>query len=162
VEIVVGLVIAAIVIVVVIVGLWLLKSAVDKLIQLQAQKAQISQLDPLLAELQPGKSAIVYFTGAWCGPCKLVQTPVIQQLAQERGDSLQIIEVDINENMDTAQRWGVMKVPRTFVLDRNLHIYASNLDVAMLHTLKQQLDESELHAAAPQPMKLVRQATGGH
>jgi thioredoxin 1 len=161
-DIVTGLVITAGLIVVVVAALRLLKSAVESLIQRQAQEAQISVLDPLLAELQPGKPAIVYFTGAWCGPCKLVQSPVIKQLVQERGNSLQVVEVDINEDMETARRWGVMKVPRTFVLDRNLHIYASNLDVAMLQTLKQQIDESELHAAAPQPMKLVGQATGRH
>lgn len=151
---VVGLLIA--VTIGIVIGLPLLKIQMEQFIKYRAQNAQIAELDPLLANLQRGKPAVIYFTGAWCGPCKLMQTPVIQQLAREKGESLQILEVDINQQLDVAQRWGVMKVPRTFVLDHNLHIYASNLDVARLDTLRQQIAEAEQNADHPQPMKLVQ------
>lgn len=119
------------------------KLAVSFLIQWQAKKAKITEHDPLLDRLHPGKMAIIYFTSPGCGPCKLMQKPVLQKLAKERGDSLQILEVDIQQQMSDALRWGVMKVPRTFIVDQNQKVRASNLDVAGLETLRQQLIEAE-------------------
>ncbi|HEX2618803.1 MAG TPA: thioredoxin family protein [Phototrophicaceae bacterium] len=131
-----------IVVVAMVVSLPLLKIGVDTLIKRQAQRAKIEPRDPLLVDMQPGKPALIYFTGAHCGPCKLVQKPVIQQLTRDLGDSFQFLEIDIEQNMEAAMRWGVMKVPRTFILDRDLKVHTTNLDVTLLAVLKRQLEEA--------------------
>ncbi len=137
---------------------FVVRPLVQRLMLRQAQKAKITERDPLLEQLEPGKQAILYFTSPGCGPCKLVQAPVLQQLGAELSDSLQIIKIDITEQFEAAQRWGVMRVPRTFILDHNHHVYATNMDVTLLATLKQQLAEAEEYAAHPMPMKVIAPA----
>lgn len=137
--------------------LWLLQRLVKGLIIRKAGQTKIVERDPLLADLQPGKPTLIYFTSPGCGPCRTTQAPIIRQLEKERGDTLQIVTVNIDEKLDDALRWGVMKVPRTFILDHNLRPYASNLDIARLEQLKQQLDEAERAADLPaQPLKIVQ------
>lgn len=144
----------------ILISLPLLRITVKRMIVNQAQRSAnhiaTVERDPLLADLQTGKPTIVYFTSPGCGPCKTTQKPILNKLQQERGDSFQLLTINIEEHMDASLRWGVMKVPRTFVLDHNLRLYASNLDIARLDTLKQQLDEAEAAANLPmQPLKLV-------
>lgn len=129
-----------IIVVIVSVGLIALRSSVSHLIRLRAESAVISAKDPLLSDLQPNVPAVIYFTGAHCGPCKTTQSPVIRQLMKERGDTLQLVTVDINEEMSTALRWGVLKVPSTVILNRQHDVVARNLDVALLPLLRQQVE----------------------
>jgi thiol-disulfide isomerase/thioredoxin len=136
--------------------LWGIKVMVRRFIVRKAQAAQMTPCDTLLDSLQPGKPAIIYFTSPGCGPCKLVQRPALDQVAAAMRDGVQILTVDITEQMDAALRWGVMKVPRTFILDHNQHVYASNLDVTHANVLQKQLAEAETNASNPQPMKLIQ------
>ncbi|WP_281975085.1 thioredoxin [Halobacillus litoralis] len=46
----------------------------------------------------------------WCGPCKMI-APVLEDIDQEQGDQMKIVKVDVDENMETAQKYGVMSVP---------------------------------------------------
>ncbi|MCA1023737.1 MULTISPECIES: thioredoxin [Halobacillus] len=46
----------------------------------------------------------------WCGPCKMI-APVLEEIDEEQGDQMNIVKVDIDENMETAQKYGVMSVP---------------------------------------------------
>lgn len=64
------------------------------------------QSDVLQSELP----MIVYFTGVNCRPCKLV-TPIVEQLADELGGKLKVGKIDINRNMLTALKYGVLKAP---------------------------------------------------
>ena len=121
-------------------GLVGLQYGMHALIRKRAESVVIAAKDPLLIDLTPQVPALIYFTGAHCGPCKTTQTPIIRQLAKERGDRLQIVTVDINEHIDTALRWGVLKVPTTIILDREHTVVARNLDVAMLPLLRQQIE----------------------
>lgn len=137
-----------------ILSLWLLRVGVKRYLKYAAKHAQIVKRDPLLTRLQVGKPAIVYFTSPGCGPCRTTQKPIIQQLEREQGDNLQILTVNIEERLDDAMRWGVMKVPRTFVLDQNLRPYASNMSIATLSTLKQQIVEAE--QAVDLPIEVIK------
>jgi thiol-disulfide isomerase/thioredoxin len=143
------LLVAAILVVLLICSLPLLKYLTHTFIVHKARHAQIEGQDSLLVSLQTGKPAIIYFTSPGCGPCRLMQKPILDQLQEQRGDSVQIMAVSIDQPLEDALRWGVMKAPRTFVLDRNLRAYATNLDVATLRTLTEQLDEAEKHADEP-------------
>lgn len=76
-----------------------------------------ARVDPLLSGRRQDVQTIVYFTTPTCAPCKLQQTPTLQSLQAELGDSLEVIRVDATEQPDAAQRWGVLSVPTMFVLN---------------------------------------------
>lgn len=115
----------------------LLTLYLERRIKQVAEQAEITATDPLLTELDPTRPAVVYFGAAWCNPCKLVQEPALQQLEAET--DVQVIRVDLDTNRDAARRWGVMSVPRTFVLTPGGDVHTTNLDTVHAPTLKAQV-----------------------
>lgn len=87
----------------------------------------------------PGKPVLVYFTTPTCAPCKTVQRPAIGQIQAALGEALQVIEIDATEQPDMAQRWGVMSVPTTFVIDSRGQARFVNHGVARADKLFKQL-----------------------
>ena len=57
------------------------------------------------------------FWATWCGPCRM-QSPVIDQLADEMGDKIQFGKLDIDQNPRTAQELGIMSIP-TMVIKKD-------------------------------------------
>jgi thioredoxin 1 len=57
---------------------------------------------------------IVDFWAEWCGPCHAV-APVLEKIADERKDELKVVKLNIDEEQDIAQRYGVVSIP-TIVL----------------------------------------------
>ena len=53
---------------------------------------------------------IVDFWAEWCGPCHMV-SPVLDQIATERQGELRVVKVNIDEEPELAQRYGVMSIP---------------------------------------------------
>lgn len=106
---------------------------------LMRRAAGFAPADPLLAGLQPGTPAILYFTTPLCAPCKTVQRPALAQLRDELDGGVQIIEVDASADVDAARRWGVMSVPTTFILDDRGTPRAINHGVARLDKLRHQV-----------------------
>ncbi len=57
---------------------------------------------------------LVDFYADWCGPCRMM-APVIEQLADEYEGTVTVGKLNVDENMDTAARYGVASIP-TFIL----------------------------------------------
>ena len=55
-------------------------------------------------------SIIVDFWAPWCGPCRMVG-PVIDEIAQEHGDTVTVGKVNVDENPAIAQKYGIMSIP---------------------------------------------------
>ena len=49
----------------------------------------------------------------WCGPCKKL-TPIIEELAAEYGDTVKIGELNVDDNPQTATKYGVNSIPTVF------------------------------------------------
>ena len=51
----------------------------------------------------------------WCGPCRMV-APVIDELAGEYGDRLVVGKLNVDENSETAMRFGIMSIPTLLIM----------------------------------------------
>src|ERR1700683_5054996 len=60
---------------------------------------------------------LVDFWAPWCGPCRMV-APVVEQIAQERGEKLKVVKLNIDDNQQTAIDFNVMSIP-TLIVFRN-------------------------------------------
>ncbi|MAS35883.1 MAG: hypothetical protein CL610_17880 [Anaerolineaceae bacterium] len=105
--------------------------------------AATALIDPLLTGQQYGVPTIVYFTTPTCAPCRLQQTPVLEQLQTELGsDHLRLIKVDATEDPDAAERWGVFSVPTVFILNNEGQPRQVFNGVVGLEKLRQELQAS--------------------
>lgn len=46
----------------------------------------------------------------WCGPCQMV-TPIIEDLAEEYKGKIKIGKLNVDENQDTAAKFGITSIP---------------------------------------------------
>lgn len=60
--------------------------------------------------LQSDKLVLVDFWAEWCGPCRKV-APVLEEIANELGDKVTVVKLDIDANPETARAYRVMSVP---------------------------------------------------
>ncbi|HEY6595967.1 MAG TPA: thioredoxin [Asanoa sp.] len=60
--------------------------------------------------LQADRPVLVDFWAEWCAPCRKVE-PLLDEIAKEMGDKVEIVRMDIDENPETARAYRVMSVP---------------------------------------------------
>ena len=58
------------------------------------------------------KPALIDFYADWCGPCKMM-APIVEALSEELSD-VKVCHINIDENIDIAQKYRVMSIP-TFI-----------------------------------------------
>jgi thioredoxin 1 len=66
--------------------------------------------------LESDAPVVVDFHAAWCPPCR-VMSPILAELAEERPD-VRFVKIDVDENAETAVRYGVLSMP-TFLVFRD-------------------------------------------
>jgi len=64
-----------------------------------------------------GRPAIVYFSSPRCAPCRTVQRPAVERVGERLRGRVTVIEVDTLERPEVAERWGVLTVPTTVLVD---------------------------------------------
>ncbi len=98
-----------------------------------------SQFDTeVLGSEQP---VIVDFWAPWCGPCHMV-SPILDQIAEERSGQLRVVKVNIDEEPELAQRYGVMSIP-AMVLFKDGQPAAATIGARPKKALEQALGLSE-------------------
>ncbi len=60
--------------------------------------------------LKSDKPVLVEFWAAWCGPCRQI-APSLEAIAKEQADKITIVKLNIDENPETAAKYGIMSIP---------------------------------------------------
>lgn len=50
------------------------------------------------------------FWAPWCRPCRAI-APVIEEIADEYREQLRVVKINVDENDQTADRYGVLGIP---------------------------------------------------
>ncbi len=65
--------------------------------------------------MQSDKPVLLDFWADWCGPCRMVG-PVVDEVAEQLGDSAKVGKVNVDEEQDLAQKFNVMSIPTLVVI----------------------------------------------
>jgi thioredoxin 1 len=65
----------------------------------------------------PGKPGILSFGSPDCRSCVYAQKPALKKLSGELGRSVQILEFDVTQRPELAQRYGILSLPTLFIVD---------------------------------------------
>jgi len=65
--------------------------------------------------LQSEKTVLVDFYADWCGPCKMM-SPIIDEIAENLGDSVKFGKVNADNNMDLVEKYSIMSIPTIMVI----------------------------------------------
>ena len=67
--------------------------------------------------LKSDMPVLVDFWAVWCQPCRM-QDPILHELASEFNDKIKIAKLNVDDNPNSAGKYGVMSIP-TLMLFKN-------------------------------------------
>jgi len=90
--------------------------------------------------LQSEKPVLVDFWAEWCSPCKMM-APVLNDLAQEMGDSLTVAKMNVDDNSLTPAKYGIRGIP-TLLLFQGGEVKGTKVGVVSKAQLKSFVEEN--------------------
>ncbi|MEE4361309.1 MAG: thioredoxin TrxA [Pseudomonadales bacterium] len=88
--------------------------------------------------LKSDRPVLVDYWAEWCGPCKMI-APILDEIADEYGDRVKVVKVNVDENQDTAARYGIRGIP-TLMLFKNGDVEATKVGAVSKSQLAAFLD----------------------
>ena len=83
---------------------------------------------------------LVDFWAPWCGPCRMLG-PVIEEIAEEMKDSVKVCKMNVDENMEFPQKYGIMSIP-TVLLFKNGEIVETMIGLQSKESLVAVLNQN--------------------
>ncbi|PIP28085.1 MAG: thioredoxin [Candidatus Moranbacteria bacterium CG23_combo_of_CG06-09_8_20_14_all_35_22] len=90
--------------------------------------------------MKSDKPTLVDFWALWCGPCQMMG-PIIEELAKEMGDKFKIGKLNVDENSQTAQKFGIMSIP-TVMIFKGGKMVKQLVGVQSKEALKEELEKA--------------------
>jgi len=84
---------------------------------------------------------ILAFSSDNCHQCHQLQAPALKRVLEARGTDVSVVDVDAPDEPELAQRYQVLTVPTTVVLDAKGRAHAVNYGFANTVKLLEQVDE---------------------
>ena len=84
--------------------------------------------------------ALIAFYADWCGPCGMV-SPKVDEIANEQ-DKYKICKVNVDEEPELAERFGVMSIP-TLVVLKGGEVVDSHIGLCAKSRILQMLEDAE-------------------
>ena len=75
--------------------------------------------------LKSDKPVLVDYWAEWCGPCKMI-APILDDVATQYGDKLQVAKMNVDENRDIPAKFGIRGIP-TLMLFKNGELAATKV-----------------------------------
>lgn len=64
--------------------------------------------------IKENRPVIVDFHAVWCGPCK-TQSPILKEIADELGERIRVIKIDVDQNSELASQYHIQSVPTLMI-----------------------------------------------
>lgn len=64
--------------------------------------------------LDAAEPALIDYWAPWCSPCRMI-APIVDEVAQEYDGKIKVGKVNVDENREIAQEFGVMSIPTLIV-----------------------------------------------
>ncbi len=82
---------------------------------------------------------LVDFWADWCVPCHMV-SPVVEEIGQDKADTMRVAKLNVDDNPNTARKYGVMSIP-TLILFVNGEERARVVGAKPKDAILQELDQ---------------------
>ena len=80
------------------------------------------------------------FWASWCGPCRAIG-PILEELAAQYNDRINVVKVNVDDNPATASQYGVQSIP-TLIMIKNGKVQDTQIGLLSKNQLAALIDKN--------------------